>query len=163
MHDTQKRCYSDQSCTMHSMDPNGFSEPKHVVRKQAGWCNDWSIRSLSTTSVATKLERGGNFLHQCLAPGCSQRCRARQGMAEQGRLHQEKDNHIIPYRTERTWHLQWNILDSMTLNVFQSVTFLHPQKLQNIVQCSALDFAHLANLDNKISHEAFLKTHPWDR
>ena len=106
----------------------------HVVRKQAGWCNDWSIRSLSTTSVATKLERGGNFLHQCLAPGCSQRCRARQGMAEQGRLHQEKDNHIIPYRTERTWHLQWNILDSMTLNVFQSVTFLHLQKLQNIVQ-----------------------------
>ena len=81
-------------------------------------------------------------------------------MAEQGRLHQEKDNHIIPYRTERTWHLQWNILDSMTLNVFQSVTFLHLQKLQNIVQCSALDFAHLANLDNKISHEAFLETHP---
>ena len=39
--DARTQSYSDQSCPMHS---NGFSELMHVVhvvRKLAGWCNDW--------------------------------------------------------------------------------------------------------------------------
>ena len=45
--DARTQCYSDQTWRMHSMIRNGFSEPMqktvHAVRKQVGWCNDWSI------------------------------------------------------------------------------------------------------------------------